>query len=211
MYPKRQKHNKHIHPHNCGYNRNRLIQQESGSVDEVEFYSKEGNPLSYAAQKKLYPRARRWRSGSIYINHWGRILCVKERASGYWGFPKGGSEEEDSDLVATNVRENMEEIGLDLLSDKFACSRKYFVVEIPPERSDHPEVYFFEIILMKEDIPTLKVDTTEIIGAQFLTPSEIILKFEKKQASLITFLVAQALENRYEIYDPRNPNEPILG
>lgn len=53
------------------------------------------------------------RGGVILMNAEGRVLVLKDRLNGKWGFPKGAIEECDNEsLLATAIRECEEETGL---------------------------------------------------------------------------------------------------
>lgn len=63
---------------------------------------------------------RKSRAGVILLDRSGRLLCVHNTQSGFWGFPKGHVERGESYLDAA-IRELREETGRDFNAKNINC------------------------------------------------------------------------------------------
>lgn len=106
----------------------------------------------------LFIRIRKKNGKFIY-----KFLCVTQRTTGNYGFPKGDIQEGENYREAA-LRELFEETGIDLMT-----YNGYFDIIGNVQRIDT----FFYIILLKINIPLMPLDTEEISNVKWLTLRDI--------------------------------------
>lgn len=90
----------------------------------------------------------------------GRLLCVKQRASGFWGWSKGGREPGES-VSQCALREFREELGCDAE-----------LLESEPSIRDHKAGIAFFCAQLKPD-SIISIDRRELCAYEWLTEDEL--------------------------------------
>lgn len=135
---------------------------------------------------------REFSAGGIIFNKAGQVLLInnealKDPSKSYWGFPKGHLNEGESSQNAA-IREVKEETGLE--------------VEIKAKIGDHKYVFTFQgekifkvvtMFLMQLIGGELKIQTDELLDAQWFAPEEALKKLSFSQDKS---LLKKALEIR---------------
>lgn len=117
------------------------------------------------------------KSGCVIIIS-GKILMVKQKQSGYWGFPKGHLEVNES-LEECAIRETAEECGLIVKQPDFKYQIKIKDVNL--------------FIVEKFTPGNMQIDTAEITDVKWFDIANIALL----HTSLITKIAIKKIKNYY--------------
>lgn len=104
-------------------------------------------------------------------NSKGKILLVKKRKSGIWGFPAGGVEPDETIHQALK-REIKEEINVDVAPTRLIAvySTPEFDFTYPNGNNIHPLIFFFDCRVVKNDD---FLQSGEIAEARYFSQSEL--------------------------------------